>query len=99
MAILNEKFGFVLRDASTGLPTSGQLVELREGSNNYVLTEKATSGFYEVASIPTGKYSAFVNSVDSGSTFGVGTGQVAALGNNLDNVAVSTASELSLIHI
>ena len=93
MAILNEKFGFVVRDASTGLPTSGQLVELREGSNNYVLTEKATSGFYEVASIPTGKYSAYVNSVDSGSTFGVGTGQVAALGNTLDNVAVSTASE------
>ena len=93
MPILNEKFGFVLRDASTGLPTSGQLVELREGSNNYVLTEKATSGFYEVASIPTGKYSAFVNSVDSGSTFGVGTGQVAALGNTLDSVAVSTASK------
>ena len=93
MAILNEKFGFVLRDASTGLPTSGQLVELREGSNNYVLTEKATSGFYEVASIPTGKYSAYINSVDSGSTFGVGTGQVAALGNTLNNVAVSTASE------
>lgn len=93
MPILNEKFGFVLRDAATGLPTSGQLVELREGSNNYVLTEKATSGFYEVASIPTGKYSAFVNSVDSGSTFGVGTGQVAALGNTLNNVAVSTASE------
>ena len=93
MAILNEKFGFVIRDASTGLPTSGQLVELREGLNNYVLTEKATSGFYEVASIPTGKYSAYVNSVDSGSTFGVGTGQVAALGNTLNNVAVSTASE------
>jgi hypothetical protein len=93
MAISNEKFGFVLRDATTGLPSSGQLVELREGANNYVLIEKATSGFYEVASIPTGKYSAWVNSVDSGSTFGVGTGQVAALGNTLDSVAVSTASE------
>ena len=63
MAIQTEKFGFVVRNQSTGEKLSGALVELRENSNNYVLTEVGTSGFYQIASIPTGKYEVYVDSV------------------------------------
>ena len=73
MSIQNEKFGFVLRDNATGLPSSGQLVELKIGAGSYTLTEVATSGYYQTASIPTGKYNVWVNSVDSGHTFGFGS--------------------------
>lgn len=95
MAIQNEKFGFTVRDNTTGAPLSGALVELRKGATIYTLTEVSTSGFYEIASIPTGKYSVFINSVDSNSTMAVGSGQVAALGNETDNIAVSTSTEFA----
>jgi hypothetical protein len=95
MAIANEKFGFTLLDDTTGLPKTGQLVELKVGASTYVLTEIATSGYYKIDSIPTGKYSVYVNSVDTQHTFGVGTGQVAALGNELDSIPVSAASAYS----
>ena len=90
MPIQNEKFGFTVRDNTTGSPLTGALVELRENSNNYVLTEVGTSGFYEIASIPTGKYSVYINSVNSNGTMAVGAGQIAALGNEIDNIPVST---------
>ena len=90
MAIQTEKFGFVVRNQSTGEKLSGALVELRENSNNYVLTEVGTSGFYQIASIPTGKYEVYVDSVNSNATMAVGAGQIAALGNILDNVPIST---------
>jgi hypothetical protein len=90
MAIQTEKFGFVVRNQSTGEKLSGALVELRENSNNYVLTEVGTSGFYQIASIPTGKYEVYVDSVNSNATMAVGAGQIAALGNIIDNVPIST---------
>ncbi len=90
MAIQTEKFGFVVRNQSTGEKLSGALVELRENSNNYVLTEVGTSGFYQIASIPTGKYEVYIDSVNSNATMAVGAGQIAALGNILDNVPIST---------
>ena len=92
MAIQSEKFGFEVKDSTTGLPLSGATVELREGSNIYTLTELGTSAYYVIDSIPTGKYEAFINSVGTGQTFGVGTGQISALGNEANNVPVSSAS-------
>lgn len=92
MAIQSEKFGFEVKDNTTGLPLSGATVELREGSNVYTLTELGTSAYYVIASIPTGKYDVYVNSVATGQSFGVGVGQIAALGNTSNNVPVSTAS-------
>ena len=93
MAINNEKFGFTVRDVTTGLPLSGALVELRKGATIYTLTEVDTSGYYVIDVIPTGKYSVYIDAADSGQTFGVGTGQIAALGNEADNTPLSTASE------
>ena len=92
MAIQDEKFGFTVRD-SNGAPWSGQLVELRKGATIYTFTELGTSGFYTIDIIPTGKYSVYINAVDSEQTMPVGAGQVAALGNELDNTPVSTGSE------
>jgi len=93
MAIQNEFFGFEVKDKTTGLPLSGALVELRKGATIYTLTEVASSAYYTINSIPTGKYSVFIDSVDTNQTMAVGSGQVAALGNEVDNIPVSTATE------
>ena len=93
MAIQNEFFGFEVKDKTTGLPLSGALVELRKGATIYTLTEVASSAYYTINSIPTGKYSVFIDSVDTNQTMAVGSGQLAALGNEVDNIPVSTATE------
>lgn len=96
MAIQNEKFGFEVKDSTTGQPLSGAFVQLVAGSNTYDLTELQTSGYYLIDAIPTGKYSVLVNSVDTGQTKAVGSGQIAALGNEADSVAVSTVDNFEL---
>ena len=91
MAIQNEKFSLLVSNSS-GNPLTGALVELRKDATIYTCSEVG-NGWYSIASIPTGKYSVFVDSVDTGETKAVGSGQVAALGNTADNVPVSNATE------
>ena len=91
MPIQNEKFSLLVSNSS-GNPLTGALVELRKDATIYTTTEVG-NGWYSIASIPTGKYSVFVDSVDTGETKAVGSGQVAALGNTADNVPVSNATE------
>ena len=93
MPIQNEKFSLLVSDSS-GNPLTGSLVELRKDAMIYTLTEVG-NGWYSMNSIPTGKYSVFVDSVDTGETKAVGSGQVAALGNTADSVPVSDATEYS----
>ena len=93
MPIQNEKFSLLVSDSS-GNPLTGSLVELRKDAIIYTLTEVG-NGWYSMNSIPTGKYSVFVDSVDTGETKAVGSGQVAALGNTADSVPVSDATEYS----
>ena len=95
MAVIqNEKFtlGIVNNDGS---PKIGSLVELKSGSFNYPMTELG-SGKYRVNSIPTGKYTVFVDSVSTQETVPVGSGQVAGLGNELDAILVGTADNWTL---
>ena len=93
MPIQNEKYSFIVSDSS-GSPLTGATVELRKDATIYTCTEVG-NGWYSIASIPTGKYSVFVDTVDTGETKAVGSGQVAALGNESDSVPVSDASEYS----
>jgi len=93
MPIQNEKFSLLVSDSS-GNPLTGSLVELRKDAMIYTLTEVG-NGWYSMNSIPTGKYSVFVDSVDTGETKAVGSGQIAALGNTADSVPVSDATEYS----
>jgi len=93
MPIQNEKYSFIVSDSS-GSPLTGATVELRKDATIYTCTEVG-NGWYSIASIPTGKYSVFVDTVDTGETKAVGSGQVAALGNELDSVPVSDSTEYS----
>ena len=71
MAIQNEKFSLLVSDSS-GNPLTGSLVELRKDAMIYTLSEVG-NGWYSLNSIPTGKYSVFVDSVDTGETKAVGS--------------------------
>lgn len=94
MTIQNEEYTLRILD-NAGQPKTGSLVELKAGASTFPFVEVG-NGYYKIDTIPTGKYNVWVDSVNTNETRGVGTGQVAALGNETDEMIISTSSDFVL---
>ena len=93
--IQNEEYTIRITKASDGTANTGVLVEFKTGAFNYPFVEVG-NGYYHIASIPTGKYSVWVDSNNTNETRAVGEGQIAALGNEADAISVGTADDWEL---
>lgn len=80
--------------ADEGQPYSGAYVEFKNSGNTIVLTELGTTARYTAANAPAGKYSLWVDGINSNQSFPVGAGDVAGLGYNNEKFYVSSESTI-----
>lgn len=98
--VVYHRFVHAAGTAQEGQPLVGALVELKRGAIVRTLQELDNSAVYwSATAIPQGRYDVWVNGSPTGQSMAVGTGEVAAVGHQVDAMLVGTATGWKLFTV